>query len=202
MATLETTKLNIAGRGHVLHAPVDTRPLDLDAFVFGDESTYGNWTWIGDTSSENLVEIENDGGDVTYKRTWDRVQVRAVRDEQTTSATINSVNVSGDTFTLGFNGAVYDEALDSYKIGANVSSSARAILIVIEDGTDVAGLYLPDTDTKGAFPTFDLEEFTEIPLNVAVLGSVGQVTTAGPLLWEWFVPRPYTGGGAVEVPGG
>ncbi|PWH05194.1 hypothetical protein DEO23_14025 [Brachybacterium endophyticum] len=186
MATADTVKLHIAGIGHVFYNDVDADPLDPTTFKFLDESTYGDWIWLGDTSSENLIEFETDGGDTTYKRTWDRLKTGVVREDETISATINSVNASAETFNLGFAGHTYDEASQSYTVDSSGRSTGKALQIVTEDGSNIAGLYLPNTDIKGSFPTFDLEEYMEIPLSVAILSSPG--TGA---LWQWFEPRPY-----------
>lgn len=193
MATAADVKLHIAGIGHVYYAPVDTEPFDLSKFKFLDESTHTGWTWLGDTSSENLLEIETDGGGTQYKRTWDRPNVRAVRESESVSATINSVNVSSETFMLGFEGYEYDEQLKAYKIGANVGSSQKALLVVMEDGSHIAGMYFPNTDIKGSFPTISLEDFTEIALSVAVLNSTK--TNEG---WYWMEPREKTTAEAVS----
>lgn len=187
MASTDTVKLHIAGIGHVFYNDVDAAAPNLDQFKFLDEDTYGTWTWLGDTSSENLVEFEVDGGDTTYKRTWDRLKTGVVREDETVSATINSVNVSAEAFNLGFKNHVYDAATKSYTVDSTSGSSEKSILIVMEDGSNIAGLRLPNTDIKGSFPVFDLEEYTEIPLSVAVLSS----PTNG-ALWQWFEPRPYT----------
>lgn len=186
MASADTVKLHIAGIGHVFYNDVDADPLDPTAFKFLDETTYGTWTWLGDTSSENLIEFETDGGDTSYKRTWDRLKTGVVREDETISATINSVNASAETFNLGFANHTYDEVSQSYTVDSSGRSSAKAIQVVTEDGANIASLYLPNTDIKGSFPTFDLEEYMEIPLSVAVLSSPG--TGA---LWQWFEPRPY-----------
>lgn len=186
MASTDTVKLHIAGIGHVFYADVDSAAMPVENFKFLDETTYGDWTWLGDTSSENLVEFEVDGGDTTYKRTWDRLKTGVVREDETVSATINSVNVSAEAFNLGFSDHVYDAATKSYTVNSASGSSEKALMIVMEDGKNLAGLRLPNTDIKGSFPTFDLEEYTEIPLSVAVLSS----PTNG-ALWQWFEPREY-----------
>lgn len=69
MATKDTVRLFIPGVGHVFHAPVDTLEMDLDTFNFLDESTWGEWTWLGDVSQENLIEFETDGGEAEQKHT-------------------------------------------------------------------------------------------------------------------------------------
>lgn len=186
MASPDTVKLHIAGIGHVFYADVDAEPINPTNFKFLDETTYGDWTWLGDTSSENLIEFEVEGGDPTFKRTWDRLNTGVTREAETISATINSVNASRETFNLGFAGHVYDETTQSYRVSSSSASTTHAIQIVTEDGSNVAALYLPNTDIKGSFPTFDLEEYMEIPLAVSVLSS----PTNGDL-WQWFEPRPY-----------
>lgn len=194
MANLADSKMVIPGIGHVFFADVDTEAMNLDNFKFGDVSTYGDWTWLGDTSSENLISFESDGGEVTYKRTWDRTQVRATRTPDEISATINSVNITRETFELAWPGGDYDDLTKSYKVRTTGGTSEKALMVVMEDGTAIAAFRLPKTDIKGSFPSLDLEEFMEIPLNVAVLTS-----TADPsLLWEIFEARDYVG----EAPAG
>lgn len=185
MATLETVRLHIAGIGHVLYAEPNTPYPSLDNFKFGDESTYGDFTWLGDVSSENMIEFESDGGDVTYKRTWDRRQVRAVREDQTYTGTVNSVNIARDTFETAFGGGEYVEATKSYKVKTSGFAVPKALLIVTEDGTDISGLGLPSTTLAGSMPVWDVEEFTEIPISVAVQGGLDLT------LFEIFEPRPY-----------
>lgn len=186
MADMQDVRLHIPGKGHVFYNDVDADEMVLDNFRFGVPSTYGTWTWMGDTSSENLVEFEADGGEVTYKRTWDRLQVKAVREDETFSGTINSVNISRETFELGFAGGEYVEASKKYKVKSTGFAAQKGLMIVTEDATDIAGLRLPNVDVKGSFPVFDLEEFMEIPLNLAVLSSAIDQT-----LYEVFEPRPY-----------
>ena len=190
MATLQTTKLHIAGIGHVFAAPVDTPAMDLDGFNFVEaaNSTSGSWTWLGDTSEQSMVEFNAEGGDSTQKNTWDRKSVRVVYEAGTVSATINSVNVGEETFRQAFGGAQI--SADSIRVGTNATSNDRAIMIVMEDESGVAGMYLPNTSLRGRFPVFSTEEFTEIPIDVNVLGSQTQSAGgSGPLMWEWFPPQ-------------
>lgn len=195
MADLETAsdKLMIPGIGHVFYADVDTAALNVTQFKFGTESTYGEWTWLGDTSSENLIEFESDGGDVTYKRTWDRLKTGVVREDETITATINSVSIAREVFELAFPGGEYDEATQSYSV-ASGGSSQKALMVVMEDGQNVAAFRFPNTDIKGSLPTLDLEEYMELPLSAAILGSP---TTQK--FVQIFEPRTYaaaSGGGA------
>lgn len=188
MATIPEVQLHIAGRGHIFYADVDTAPMDLATFVFGDEDTYGSWDWMGDTSSENLVTFSSEGGEATTKRTWDRENVRVIRASETISGSINSVNMSAETFALAFSGSQVASG-GSIRVGTGSGAVQKALMVVMEDVTDIAGMYLPNVDLKGSFPVFSLEEFTEIPIALSVLGSLTQTVGGTPLAWEWFPPQ-------------
>ena len=165
-----------------------TAPFSLDGYQFNGGAAQGDWSWIGDTSSENMIEFEVDGGDITQKRTWDRLNIRAIREPESISATINKVNASAKDIQFGFPGGTYDAEAGSYTVKSGAGSDEGALFVVVEDGDQVAGMYLPSTDTKGSFPTFSIEEFTEFPLSVAVLSD----PETGDL-WTWFEPRPRSG---------
>ena len=198
MATLKTTEFTIAGKGHVFTAPVDTPAMDLKDFDFvtAANETTGPWSWLGDTSAESMLELNSEGGDTTTKRTWDRENVRVIREGESVTATVHSVNVGEETFKVAFKGVQIDSD-GSVKVGANVGANDRAIMIVMEDEADVSGMYLPNTSLRGRFPTFSTEEFTTIPIDVNVLSSHTQTAGAsGPLMWHWFPPVQRTSTGA------
>ena len=187
----DALKLHITGLIHVLYAPVDTAVPDISTFDFSDvmsTGTFGEWTWLGDTSSENLIELESDRGDAEYKRTADRLKVRAVREDTTYTLTINTVGISKDHFELGFSDAEFDAATNSYRIKSGGTASEKALLIVTEDGKDVAAVYLPNADIVGNLPGFDLENFQEWPLTCALLAS----PSTGDLM-SYYLPRARAG---------
>lgn len=187
MATNDTVRLHIAGIGHLFYAKVGTAVPNISNFKFGDESTYGGFKWLGDISSENVIEFETEGGDVTFKRTHDRQKVRAVREDQSVTGTVNSVNISKETFELAFGGGEYVSETDSYKVKSTSFAQDYALLFVSEDGVDIAALSLPNTSVMGTFPKYSVEEFVEIPIKLALQADKDQV------LWENFMPRPYAG---------
>ena len=156
MAALSDVKLQIAGFGYVFEAPVDTEPFDLSAFEFGNDSTYGEWTWIGDTSAENMVEFSTDGGESESKRTWARLDVRALTSPESISATINSVNLHNETFKLAFPNAKTNG--NRTDIGSTGGASTRALLIVMQDPDtgSYSALWFPHTTIKGSSPPLSL----------------------------------------------
>ena len=189
MADLNDVKLQIAGFGYVFEAPVDTEPFDLAQFEFGQDTTYGAWKWIGDTSSDNMIEFSSEGGESESKRTWARLDVRTLTSPESVSATINSVNLHNETFKLAFPSAHTNG--NRTDIGSTGGASSRALLVVMQDPDtgSYSALWFPHTSIKGSFPSLSLEEFTEIPLSVNVLSSLTHtVPGAGFVKWSFIEP--------------
>lgn len=170
MSSLADSKIQIAGIGHVYYAAPDTDDPDLYDYEFGDGTTLEKhgWTWLGDTSSENLVEIESDGGEFTAKRTWDRQSARSSRAAVTHKLTINSVNLGRDTMESAFPGSTYDAAKDAWDLELS-GSTEKAFLIVIVDGGEVSGFLYRRVTVAGSLPTLSLEEFTEVKMSGNIL---------------------------------
>lgn len=186
MANLADSRLHIPARGHIFHNDIDAEAFDLSAFRFETPSTWGTWTWLGDHSIENLPDFETEGGDATFKHTWDRANQRTTRESKSVKATFNSVNIGRETMELGFPGGDYDLTTDSYGVPSAEITGKRSILVVTEDGSDISGVQFYNTEISGSFPVYDAEEFLEIPLDVTILNSP---TLNKP--WRIFFPRPY-----------
>lgn len=186
MATTDSTgndKINvqIAGLGHVYFGTHSvTEAPDLSSYAFGNGGTLSEagWTWLGDVSSENIIEFETDGGDTTTKRTWDRTGVRATREDVTHSMTINAVGIGKDVFEVAFPGSTYDEDNKMWRLNLS-GASEKAILIVVEEGTTASGWYFPKVSLAGSMPALSTEEFTEIPITGTILGSDVDGLTVG-----------------------
>lgn len=185
---IKDSVLQIADIAHVYQADVDTKALDLSGYSFNNGKPQGDWHWIGDISAENVLEVSSDGGEATNLRSHDRYGVRTKHENETITLTINALNISEDTFNLGWTGVTTD-ASGMIKIGTNASAVPKALFVVIEDEEGTGGAYFPNTSIKGSFPVFDLENFTEIPLTCSVLGSRTQTTDAGPMAWAFIEPK-------------
>lgn len=168
--SLEDAKngLTITDVGHILLGKVGAPFPDLSKFVFGDKSTYGGFDWFGDTSAENLPEFEADGGDVSPKRTFDRKGMRNVREDKAYTGTFNSVVRNREFFEKTQGGGEWDDTLKGYITKANSYAMDWAMLIVEEDGSYISGLGLYNVSLLSGFATYDLEEFKEVPVEVAV----------------------------------
>ena len=168
MANLANSKIQIAGIGHVYYGAVDTAAPNIDGYKFGDGTTLesSGWTWLGDTSSENLIEFETDGGDTNTKRTWDRQGVRSTREDVTNKVTINAVNLGEDVMKVAFPGSTYDPALRAWDIELDAASE-RAILVVVVDGQLVSGYLFRRVSLAGSMPSLSLDNFTEVKVGTA-----------------------------------
>lgn len=194
MANLGNSKIQIAGRGHVYYAVNDTESPNLDGYVFGDGTTLeaSGWTWLGDTSSENLIEFESDGGDTSTKRTWDRQGVRSTREDVTNKVTINAVNLGEDVMKVAFPGSTYDPAKRAWDIELDASSE-RAILVVVEDGRIVSGYLFRRVSLAGNMPSLSLDNFTEVKIAGTLLSP-----SSGKTRVQMLEPRVVTGVGTAK----
>lgn len=194
MANLGNSKIQIAGRGHVYYGVNDTEAPNLDGYTFGDGTTLeaNGWTWLGDTSSENLIEFESDGGDTSTKRTWDRQGVRSTREDVTNKVTINAVNLGEDVMKVAFPGSTYDAAKRAWDIELD-SSSERAILVVVEDGQLVSGYLFRRVALSGNMPSLSLDNFTEVKISGTLLSP-----NSGKTRVQMLEPRTVTGVGTAK----
>lgn len=183
---IEDSKLFFTGFTHVFVAEPNTEAFDLTKFKFGTPSTYGPWTWIGDTDEEEPFSVEPDGGEIEYLRTADRVKARSKRSDVTVTGTIKALSIDRTVFELAFAGGTYDPVKKSYKVKAKTIDANKAILAVFEDGKNVAAIRLPNTNVAGKYPEFGIEKFATTELNLGILP--GSDAT----LAEFFEPRPVT----------
>ena len=194
MANLGNSKIQIAGKGHVYIGNVDTVAPNLWGYTFGDGTTLetAGWTWLGDTSSENLIEVDTDGGDTSTKRTWDRQGVRSTREDVTNKVTINAVNLGEDVMRVAFPGSTYDAEKGGWDVELD-NSSERAVLIVIEDGLLVSGMLFRRVSLAGNLPSLSLDNFSEVKISGTLLSPPSGKTRV-----QMLEPRTVTGVGTAK----
>lgn len=194
MANLGNSKIQIAGKGHVYIGNVDTVAPNLWGYSFGDGTTLetAGWTWLGDTSSENLIEVEADGGDTSTKRTWDRQGVRSTREDVTNKVTINAVNLGEDVMRVAFPGSTYDAEKGGWDVELD-NSSERAVLVVIEDGLLVSGMLFRRVSLAGNLPSLSLDNFSEVKISGTLLSPPSGKTRV-----QMLEPRTVTGVGTAK----
>ena len=187
---ISSAMLHIPGVGHVLMADPGTEMFNLDAFKFGDDTTHSGWTWLGDTAQDNPVGFEDDGGDSDILGTWDRPSARSKNEAVKLSGTINMAAVKKETVLAAFPGTEWDEGTKSFKMKTN-GSSERALVVVTEDGDDIAALAFARVSLKGGLPNFEREDFQNWEIKFNVLDS----TKPSIPTIQWFTPRPYKAAG-------
>ena len=194
MANLGNSKIQIAGKGHVYIGNVDTVAPNLWGYTFGDGTTLATagWTWLGDTSSENLIEVETDGGDTSTKRTWDRQGVRSTREDVTNKVTINAVNLGEDVMRVAFPGSTYDAEKGGWDVELD-NSSERAVLVVIEDGLLVSGMLFRRVSLTGNLPSLSMDNFSEVKISGTLLSPPSGKTRV-----QMLEPRTVTGVGTAK----
>lgn len=192
MAAPTESAPTIAGIGHVYVADPDTTPPAgfLDSFKFDTGSAPKGFTWLGDTSSETLPEFGSDGGDSTSKRTWDRKDLRVTREDKTHTMTIASVASSATAIETAFPGSTWSEPDKAWDIDLD-GSVEKAVLMVIEDGTQACAHLFRRVSLSGALPTLDLENFSEISISGAIM-----TPASGEKKYRFYPPRERTVTGA------
>lgn len=153
--------MTIGALGHIYIAPVGTAQPNLDGYKFDGEDL-GAWKWIGDTSSDNLPEFEEDSDKDSAKRTWDRKNARS---GAKVTGTITSVAPSKALFEMLTAGGIREE--DGYVTTSSTTTTQWAIIIVVEDGAMLTGLiiYAGEMAISG-LPKWDLENYNSIAIKV------------------------------------
>lgn len=174
--------LMLAATAHIYVAPVGTAFFNLDAWKFGDESSHTGWAWLGDTSAENLPSFEKEGGELEWKRSADRLNLKPKREANTYSGTIESVAVTKKFLEYTHQGGKWNSSTKSYTVTTDVVGREWTMMVVLADGLHVSGLGLYKVELLSGFPVPSLEEFQSMPVSVAI-GSVDKK------VYEIFEPR-------------
>lgn len=189
---LSTSKLHIAGKGHVYFADLATDMFDLDKYKFDDDTTHKDWTWLGDAAADSPLEISSEAGDQEVLRTWDRPNARTNDQPGTTTGTITLAGIKKETLLTAFPGATYDAATKSYRINTG-EAFEKQLCVVTEDGKDVAALRFGRVSVKASLPSYAVDSFQTWQLTFTMLRpEKGEEV-------QWFEPRPL---GGTTVAGG
>ncbi len=192
-----TESYSIPGYGTVFTALANTALPDISLFL-KDQDTVGDFENLGHTSSENPIELSVDGGDASSKRSWLRDNLITVYEDTTWSASGNSIQADKETVKKIYSGWDTSDSLGavipSAKKGTNL-----AVVILSQDDTGKMLFYIPNANfTFGDAPTFDLENFFEIPFSATFQAPATGVLPAGPDgsagLFSFYGPDAFTSG--------
>lgn len=161
----------IPGKGTVLIAPPDTTPPDYET-VDPTGTLSGGWEALGHTSRENNVSLSKGGGDATQRGSWWDDALRSTYDPITWSVNVNSIQIDRLTLSLAFGDGTHDGTAGSYDVGGSITPQAKALFILIVDGSSRMGIYIPNTTiTIGDAPQIAVDAFFEITLTAQMLNS-------------------------------
>jgi hypothetical protein len=164
MAFSSDSSFVIPKKGIILYADPDTEPVDFEGFDPLVPATYSGWKLI-DTSIENQVKIEYDGGEAEIKGTWWDASKRSVTTPRTTSFTINLVQLDLTAMELAYPGSDFSVMKKMVAIKPDAGSHDRAVQIISIDGDYRMSLYFGKSAvTAGEGPEFDKENFYEVQI--------------------------------------
>lgn len=202
-----TETYSIPGFGTVFLAPPNTAlpPEGVTAFTRETESV-GDWENFGHTSRDNTISLSVEGGDATTKGSWLRSALITQYADVTWSAAGSSIQTDKKTVQRIFNG--WDTANGKGTvIGQGKKARELAMLILADDDTGKLAFYEPKVAfTFGDAPSFDVENFFELPFAATFLAPAAGVLPPGPDgragLFEFYGPDAWTDNAPTGVTAG
>lgn len=179
----------IPGKGTVLVADPDTvAPTDYLTLDPSDAASMTakavDWEVLGHTSRDNNVSLSKDGGDVNSVGSWWDDVLRSNRAPTNWTITANSIQIDALTLGLAFGGGTLDTVEGSYDVGDIVPQDKALFILVVDNGGNRLGLYIPNTSVSiGDAPEFPIDAFFEIQLSGAIQNS----STTGKK-FRWYHP--------------
>jgi hypothetical protein len=174
--SVDPNALVIPGHATLFHAPANTAlPLDpLTSFTLTAATVPTGWKNIGHTSKANIVNFEREGGEKTSLDTYLADAVRTVYSSVNWTLNVPALQFDEDVLDLAFAGGFDTD--DGYIIPGSSDATGAALFVLFTDGTGRLGFYIPNTTvTLGDVPTFDPENFTELPLAAAIQSAAESV---------------------------
>lgn len=181
------TALLTAGTAHVLltdfsGGSAGALPTYTQLSTFASAGTLPtNYVSLGHTSQDNLLTPGQDGGDVTTSGSWQKKVLKTTQAPVVESFTIPSIQLLDNDVLNYYYGGGDATGTDKWVGPANPAPiEKRVVVVFIDDGTKVAGLWWPKASiTRADAMTFALDKPTEIPLKFTRLDQTGQP----PFVW-------------------
>lgn len=171
---------SIPGFGTVLVAPPNT-PLPtagITAFTRETENLDG-WENLGHTSRENTISLSVDGGDATTKGSWLRSGLMTQYAETVWSVAGSSIQTDKATVQRIYNGWATADGKGTV-VGQSKKATDLAMIILADDDTGKLAFYMPKVAfTFGDAPSFDVENFFELPFAATLLSPKSGVLPVG-----------------------
>lgn len=189
-------RLIIPGDGKFFCAPPST-PMPAAgpaAFTLNGPIPDG-WDQLAETSYENTMSFNKDGGDKTVKRTWEHRNVRVQYADQTISITANAVEISRRT--LQRIQSAWQGSKGGMVIPAAVTATEMSVFVLACDGADSTGWYSPNWSLgPGDGTEIDTENFLEMPFEGMFMDADPEIIEPDPAtglsgLYIWFTPEDF-----------
>ncbi|MDY6143747.1 MAG: hypothetical protein SPI14_06045 [Arcanobacterium sp.] len=176
----------LPGQGWVFYGAPDTAPFEISTFDEKTLTDHEGWTFMGNTSKENLPTLGKEGGDITTYETWDTPSMRSDVASTVYSMTINVVSMTVATLQLAFPGGTWDQSSGQYKVAARSQTTNKAVLVVMKDNVNgYQGFYFPNAAIAlGDAPELASDGFVEVPL----LATAQTSSTSGSP-FSWMPPK-------------
>lgn len=169
-----------ASVGFVYTGPVGTvvkpTPAEIEAFNPSSPSLGSGWVDLGHTSREDLPEFGYEGGEVETRGTWRAAALREV----TTEAAVDYVVIRLHQFdeeglSLYYGSDNISTVAGEFSVGGSVvSSTERALCIVIVDGDRKIAFHAPRTSIRREEElTMAVDDFAVLPLRATFLDLEG-----------------------------
>jgi hypothetical protein len=174
----DATKKIIPGHGTVFIAPANTAlpSTPLTAFTLTGAPP-ASWENLGHTSKDNLPAFTRDGGDKTVLDSWLEDSIGTVYASTAWSLGINPIQVDKNALDLGFGGNF--DVDGGYIVPGSTSGTAKALVLLMTDGTGTMLFYIPNTNVSLAdAPSLDSTKYMEISLSASILAAAPGVIPA------------------------
>ena len=169
----------LPGRGYIYSnatvgaAPPAITQAALDALVLDSATLATGWNNLGHTSRENAVALDKDGDEPEVLGTWQKPSLRQTAGSTTWLLTMPALQLDNDILSLYFGEGDVTDA-DAFHVQPSASPQERALFIVLVDGSNRAGLYIPKASiSSDDAPEFSPEAFMEFTLKATVLDHTG-----------------------------
>lgn len=161
--------LFIPGFATVFHAdPLTAMPAGglTDFTLTGTAPT--DWSNIGHTSKENVLNFAKSGGEPTALATMLATAARTIYSDETWSLNVPALQYDQDVLDMAFNGAFDTDG--GYIIPGANNGTERALFALLQDGTGKLGFWIPSVSMKisGAPDISQPGRFSEIVIAASI----------------------------------
>lgn len=154
-----------------------------------------SWTilgHVGDETGSGSVEFTREGGDVTTKGSMTKKAIRTVVSPVQSGVDFDLTQLTRETLAMYHGSNAGTPTVLQVSGILDGSASAKALLVVFEDGTKRVALYAPNASLTGRdnISTASIEDAVPIPMHASFLDSATINDSGGRALrFSWISPN-------------